>query len=266
MKKLIIPAIAVFLSCSAFAQRDTIIIHTNMGTMKAVFNNDTPNHNKMFRQRMNDGAFDRTLFYRVVNGFMIQGGSPDSRDAAPGTRIGQGSTQFLVAPEFSSKHVAMRGAIAAPRLPDKQNPEKKSDCSQFFIVHGKKYTGGYLDTLEMVRNNPIKNAWWKENYTPRKAEMDSLRQVNKKEYNRRLKSIKEDLDIYMHNHPETLYFTQKERDILTTMGGDLKLDGEYTFFAQVVEGFDVIDKIARQKTDSHERPVSDMVIQSIRVK
>ena len=265
MRKALLTLITFFCAAAAFSQTDTIIIRTNLGTMKAVFFTDTPAHARLYRQRMNDGAFDRTLFYRVVPGFMIQGGSPDSRDAAPGARIGQGSTQYLLAPEFRSNHIAMKGAIAAPRLPDKQNPEKKSDCSQFFIVQGKPYTSTYLDTLEMVRNNPIKNAWWKENYIPRKAEMDSLRQVNKKEYNRRLRSIKDDLDIYMHNHPETLYFTQKEREILTSGGGDLKLNGQYTIFAQVVEGMEVIDLIAAQKTDSHERPLNDVIIQSIRV-
>lgn len=251
---------------TAAASVDTVYISTSLGTMKAVFFEDTPKHTALYKRRMNDGAFDGTLFYRVVPGFMIQGGSPDSRNAAPGARVGQGSTQFLLMPEFRREHIARKGAIAAPRQPDNINPQKKSDCSQFFIVQGKKYTSGYLDTLEMARNNPIKNAWWKENYTPHKAEMDSLKTANPREYKKRYLDYRTQLDEYLHSHPKTLFFTEEDRRILTEEGGELNLNGEYTFFGEVVEGFDVIDKIAAQKTDSHERPLKDVVIRSIRVR
>ena len=264
-KKLVFP---LFLLCTALMLKaqDTLVIQTNLGTMKAVFYEDVPNHKAMYVRRIQDKAFDGTLFYRVVPGFMIQGGSPDSRNAQPGARVGQGSTQYLVMPEFRREHIARKGAVAAPRQPDSTNPQKKSDCSQFFIVQGKKYRSTYLDTLEMARNNPIKNAWWKENYTPHKAEMDSLKQTNPREYSRRLKAYRAEMNAAVAADPRSLVFSAEDREILTTGGGELSLNGEYTFFAQVVEGFDVIDRIAARKTDQHERPLQDVVIQSVRVK
>ncbi|MBQ9201517.1 MAG: peptidylprolyl isomerase [Bacteroidales bacterium] len=247
-------------------RRDTIVITTSLGVMKAVFYDDVPRHRAMYERRIREGAFDGTLFYRVVEHFMIQGGSPDSRNAAPGARIGQGSTQYLLLPEFRENHIARKGAIAAPRQPDKVNPQKKSDCSQFFIVQGHVYSSGYLDTLEMARNNPVKNEWWKEHYTPHKAEMDSLRKANPREYNKRLRQYRDDLDIALHQHPGTLFFTEDERRALTEQGGELNLNGQYTFFAEVVEGLEIIDRIAAVRTDKYERPMQDVRIISVRIK
>jgi len=250
----------------AVPAKDTIVITTSLGVMKAVFYDDVPRHRAMYERRIREGAFDGTLFYRVVKGFMIQGGSPDSRNAAPGARVGQGSTQYLLLPEFREQHIARKGAIAAPRQPEKTNPQKKSDCSQFFIVQGHPYSPGYLDTLEMARNNPVKNEWWKENYTPHKAEMDSLRKANPREYNRRLRQYREALDVYLHQHPATLFFSEEQRQALTRQGGELNLNGQYTFFAEVVEGLEVIDKIADRRTDKNERPLQDVRIVSIKIK
>lgn len=209
------------------------------------------------------GAFDGTLFFRVVPGFMIQGGSPDSRNAEPGKRVGMGSTQYLLSPEFNKEHVAVKGMIAAPRQPDNINPQKKSDCSQFFIVQGKPYRSGYLDTLEMAKNNPLKNAWWKENYMPHKAQMDSLKAVNRKEFARQYKAYRAEMQAYLENHPDALVFSEEERLMLTTQGGELKLNNEYTYFAKVVEGLEVIDAIARLKCDKNERPLQDVKILSV---
>jgi cyclophilin family peptidyl-prolyl cis-trans isomerase len=58
----------------------------------------------------------------------------------------------------------------------------------------------------------------------------------------------------LRNNPQALFFSEEQRTILTTHGGELSLDNQYTFFAEVVEGLEVIDKIAALKTDAHERP------------
>lgn len=267
MKKSFFWITALFsgLMMQAQEQRDTIYISTNFGLMKAVFYEDVPRHKMLYEQRIRAGAFDGTLFFRVVRDFMIQGGSADSRKAKPGARIGQGSTQYLLMPEFRKAHFAKKGAIAAPRQGDHLNPMKKSDASQFFIVQGKIYTNGYLDTLEMAKNNPLKNAWWKEHYTPHKAEMDSLKKTNPRLFNTRLRSYRADMADYLASHPEALIFSEEQRHALTTIGGELSLDDEYTFFAEVVEGLDVIDKIASQETDRYDRPLKDVVIRSVRM-
>lgn len=248
---------------SAKAENDTMVIKTNLGVMKAVFLEESPKHVALYKERIKMGAFDGTLFFRVVPGFMIQGGSPDSRNAEPGKRVGMGSTQYLLSPEFNKDHVAVKGMIAAPRQPDNINPQKKSDCSQFFIVQGKPYRSGYLDTLEMAKNNPLKNAWWKENYMPHKVQMDSLKAVNRKEFAKQYKAYRAEMQAYLENHPDALVFSEEERQMLTTQGGELKLNNEYTYFAKVVEGLEVIDAIARLKCDKNERPLQDVKILSV---
>lgn len=248
---------------SAKAEKDTMVIKTNLGVMKAVFLEESPKHVALYKERIKMGAFDGTLFFRVVPGFMIQGGSPDSRNAEPGKRVGMGSTQYLLSPEFNKEHVAVKGMIAAPRQPDNINPQKKSDCSQFFIVQGKPYRSGYLDTLEMAKNNPLKNAWWKENYMPHKAQMDSLKAVNRKEFAKQYKAYRAEMQAYLEKHSDALVFSEEERQVLTTQGGELKLNNEYTYFAKVVEGLEVIDAIARLKCDKNERPLQDVKILSV---
>ncbi len=267
MKKNVLLIVSCLLYMAAFssakAEKDTMVIKTNLGVMKAVFLEESPKHVALYKERIKMGAFDGTLFFRVVPGFMIQGGSPDSRNAEPGKRVGMGSTQYLLSPEFNKDHVAVKGMIAAPRQPDNINPQKKSDCSQFFIVQGKPYRSGYLDTLEMAKNNPLKNAWWKENYMPHKAQMDSLKAVNRKEFAKQYKAYRAEMQAYLENHPDALVFSEDERLMLTTQGGELKLNNEYTYFAKVVEGLEVIDAIARLKCDKNERPLQDVKILSV---
>ncbi len=250
----------------SLVRRDTMVIETNFGVMKAVFLDESPRHVDLYKERIKMGAFDGTLFFRVVPGFMIQGGSADSRHAEPGKRVGMGSTQYLLEPEFNKDHIAVKGMIAAPRQPDNINPGKLSDASQFFIVQGSPYRSGYLDTLEMAKNIPLKNAWWKQHYMPVKPSMDSLKLVNRKGYVQKYKAYRAEMDTYLHAHPDALFFSSEDRAMLVEQGGELNLNGQYTFFARVVEGLEVIDKIAALPCDKNERPLRDVRIISVRLK
>ena len=138
----------------AAQEADTIhvVIGTNVGTMKAIRYNDVPNHVRTFINRARQGEYDGTLFTRVIPEFMIQGGAPDSRTAPAGARCGFGDASAEILPEINDKYFHKRGALAAPRQPDDINPQKKSDMSQFFIVQGKVYRNGELDTLERTAN------------------------------------------------------------------------------------------------------------------
>lgn len=57
---------------------------------------------------------------------------------------------------------------------------------------------------------------------------------------------------------EGFTYTEQEKEIYRTVGGAAFLDGQYTVFGQVVEGLDVIDKIAVVQTDSRDRPDQDV--------
>ena len=60
--------------------------------------------------------------------------------------------------------------------------------------------------------------------------------------------------------PGHLVFTDEQRKAYTTIGGSHHLDGFYTIFGELTEGFDVLDKIAGQKTDKYDRPLEDIKI------
>lgn len=89
-----------------------------------------PRTSANFRRLVATGFYDGTYFHRVVPGFMIQGGDPNSRDDDP-FNDGQGGPGWTVPAEIGLPHV--RGAVAAARLPDAVNPERASSGSQFFV-------------------------------------------------------------------------------------------------------------------------------------
>ncbi len=83
-----------------------------------------------FRKLVGQGFYDGTCFHRVIAGFMIQGGDPNSRDANP-ANDGLGGPAYRVPAEIKLRHV--RGAVATARAADGQNPTRASNGSQFFI-------------------------------------------------------------------------------------------------------------------------------------
>lgn len=108
------------------------LISTEYGDMKVKLYNSTPQHRDNFIKLANEGYYDGTLFHRVIAGFMVQGGDPDSRGAAPGQALGMGGPGYTVPAEIGALH--MKGALAAART---NNPAKESSGSQFYVVHGK---------------------------------------------------------------------------------------------------------------------------------
>ncbi len=238
----------------------TIVIETNYGTMKAILYDETPRHSSHFLKLVNQGYFDGTLFYRVIQNFMIQGGSQDSRNAPAGAQIGAGRTDMDIMPEFNEKYFHKKGALAAPRRDVKENPSKKSDVSQFYIVHGNVYSSGQLDTLEMRVNVPIKNKIITEHYMPHKNKLAELKQTDPMAFNALLDSVLNIVDSLYEKAPGKLQLNPALRAAYSTIGGSHHLDGEYTVFGEVIEGLDVIDKIAALTVDKNMRPRKDAKI------
>lgn len=112
------------------------IIHTDLGDMKGILYNETPKHRDNFIKLAKSGFFDGTLFHRVIPGFMIQGGDPSSKGAQKGQQLGAGGPGYTVPAEFNPNLKHKKGALAAARLGDGQNPQKASSGSQFYIVEG----------------------------------------------------------------------------------------------------------------------------------
>lgn len=146
MKKLLllIPVLLLF-SFKPKEKRHTIEITTDYGVIKLMLYNETPQHRDNMLKLANEHFYDSTLFHRVIQGFMIQGGDPDSKHAASGTMLGSGDIGYTVPAEFSPELIHKKGALAAAR---NNNPEKRSSGCQFYIVQGKKLTDAELDNME----------------------------------------------------------------------------------------------------------------------
>ena len=138
-------------------------IETRFGNMLVELYDETPQHRDNFLKLAEEGYFDGLLFHRVIDGFMIQGGDPESRNAPSGKALGMGGPGYQVPAEFNSKYVHLKGALAAARQGDQVNPEKKSSGSQFYIVQGKPVSESNLQLTE-ARNGIQYTPEQKEEY------------------------------------------------------------------------------------------------------
>lgn len=127
-------------------------ITTPQGDITILLYDDTPLHRDNFIKLVKDGFYNDLLFHRVMNNFMIQGGDPNSKGAAPDVRLGGGGPGYKIDAEFLDHRVHVKGALAAARQPDGVNPARQSSGSQFYIVHGKPTPQAQLLSMEASRN------------------------------------------------------------------------------------------------------------------
>ncbi len=202
MKKVIIVfMISMFFGSMSYSQNETMfVIHTDYGDITGMLYNDTPGHRDNFIKLINEGWFNGSTFHRVIEDFMIQGGGKEGGTVDVG---------YTIPAEFVSEHFHKKGALAAARMGDGANPQKRSSGSQFYIVQGKIYNDQELANLE-VR----KNCQW----------------------------------------------TAEQKEVYKTLGGVAFLDYDYTVFGEVIDGLDVIDKIAAVQTSEGDKPVKDVAM------
>ena len=175
--------------------------------MKGKLYNGTPKHRDNFIKLANDKYYHDLLFHRVIKGFMIQGGDPDSKIAEPEDQLGGGGPGYTIEAEFDTNDIHKRGALAAARLGGPSNPKKRSSGSQFYIVHGKTWSDKDLNMIE--------------------------KRAGKK-------------------------WTAAQKEIYKKQGGYPPLDQDYTVFGEIIEGLDVLEKIAAVQTGRADRPVEDV--------
>jgi peptidyl-prolyl cis-trans isomerase B (cyclophilin B) len=140
---------------------EVAVIKTNEGEMVVQFWTDAaPNTIENFKKLARQGLYDGTIFHRIVKGFMIQGGDPNSKDPGKESAYGQGGPGYEIKAEFNN-HSHDRGVISMARGPD---PD--SAGSQFFIclapvrrLDGQYTTFGKLikgdDVLDKIGNTPV---------------------------------------------------------------------------------------------------------------
>lgn len=114
-------------------------INTRFGDIFIWLYDATPKHKKNFLKLAKKGFYDSTTFHRIIDGFMIQGGDPNSKDNVPGND-GRGGPGYTLPAEIKPDLRHNYGAVSAARKGDQVNPERRSSGSQFYIVENKKGT------------------------------------------------------------------------------------------------------------------------------
>jgi cyclophilin family peptidyl-prolyl cis-trans isomerase len=236
--------------------KETILISTPYGNMKVKLFKETPLHRNNFIKLVKQGYYDSLLFHRVINQFVIQGGDPDSKYADDTTSLGNAEVDYWIPAEFNRKLYHKKGMLGAARAGDDITPEKESSGSQFYIVMGKPYDSLALRKAEIRVNKYIVQkinnnvAFGGKSKELRKYYMslseDSLTYVSRQ--------LSDPVSIERYEKTPHFTFTPEQQKTYATLGGIPHLDMNYTIFGEVVEGLEVIDKIAAVKTDKNDRP------------
>jgi len=236
---------------------DVVTIKTPYGDMVAILYTQTPKHRENFLKLAKEKYYDSTLFHRVMQGFMIQGGDPDSKNAAPGQPLGRGGPSYTIPAEFVPEFFHEKGALAAARLGDQQNPEKASSGSQFYIVQGTVIPEIQYKLDQQKMSAGLQRMFQSGQY---QALFDSLDAIYKMgdivAYQAKIASIVPEVE-KATGTKVTRDVREDRLKVYTTIGGVPSLDDAYTVFGKVISGLDVLDKIAAVQTES-ERPLEDV--------
>ncbi len=250
--------VVLLFACNRNANSTLVLIKTDLGDITIKLYDETPQHRDNFLKLANEGFFNGTLFHRVIENFMIQGGDPDSKNAEPGQQLGNGGPGYDIPAEFVPAIFHKKGVIAAARLSDQENPDRKSSGSQFYIVQGKIFTEAGLDSVEMKVNMRKREQIKRSLMLEHRAKLLELQEAQKmEEINNLFITIEEETEKQFAEN-ETFALTPEQRELYTTTGGTPHLDGAYTVFGEVMEGLEVIDKIAAVKTDEYDRPLHNI--------
>ena len=247
-----------------------VTFETNFGAITVALYNETPLHRDNFVKLAEEHYFDSLLSHRVIDNFMIQAGDPDSKGAPAGKTLGMGGPGYTIPAEFNTKFIHKKGALAAARRGGPQNPKKESSGSQFYIVVGQQVPMEQLDAMVAQKADQAKAEYIQTKlYEPEnKAYLNELIELQKagdrqnfmvkwQEFNDRYKDS-------LTTVP-TFSYTEEQKNTYSTIGGTPHLDMDYTVFGEVIQGLDVVDKIAKVATDRNNRPLEDVIITKVSV-
>lgn len=245
-------------------EKDALVeFKTTLGDVIVELYNDTPLHRDNFLKLVTEGYYDGLLFHRVIDGFMVQTGDPDSKDAAPGARLGAGSPDYTIEAEIDyPKHFHKYGALAAARTGDNVNPERRSSGSQFYIVTGKVYTEPQLERMEMQKHEEEVASEFRR---LAREKQDSVKAMQLANDTIGLENLRQQLISEAIEKVSSSPLPPEIKAAYTTVGGTPHLDGAYTVFGEVVEGMDVVEKIQKAETDRSDRPKEDIRVISARI-
>ena len=217
------------------------IMHTSMGDIyMRFFPENAPNTVNNFIELAKAGKYDNTIFHRVINDFMIQGGDFENSDGTGGKTYNGEKLED----EFCDTLLNLRGAVSMA------NSGRDTNGSQFFINQAKP---GKIDWASL-------ESQWEYMY-------EGLSMYHAEGL----------ADYFSGMYGSYCYNTdvvpQEIKDLYDEYGGNPTLDGAFnavdrghTVFAQVFDGMDVVDAIAAVETDeSTNKPFDDVIVTSVEI-
>lgn len=224
---------------------EIVIMHTSKGDISIrLFPEAAPKAVENFVTHAKEGYYDGLIFHRVIEDFMIQGGDPKGNGTG-GDSIWNADFED----EFDTKLCNIRGSLAMA------NAGPGTNGSQFFINQAK--AADFEANIVKIKNI----------YEQYKANLPGVE--NWKEY-----YANQLTSMLSGASPVTVSaddLSDELIDLYCKNGGNLTLDGAWrssgghTVFGQVFDGMDVVDTIAAVQTDGSDKPLSDVVIESIEV-
>lgn len=234
---------------------DTIaVMHTSMGDISLrLFPEAAPKAVENFTSHAKEGYYNGLIFHRVMDDFMIQGGDPKGN--------GTGGESIWGEPfedEFDQKLLNLRGSLSMA------NSGANTNGSQFFInqAPASSFSGKdqFVSQEELYKSEDFQtqvSAYYRQNESQLKSTYKSWT-----DYYQALLLQLAPVASMVPDEVWTLY----EQN-----GGNIHLDGAWrssgghTVFGQVFEGMDVVDAIAKVETDDNNKPLEDVVINSIEI-
>jgi peptidyl-prolyl cis-trans isomerase B (cyclophilin B) len=131
-------------------RRKDVMMLTDSGTIILRLSDSTPLHRDNFIRLVKSKFYEGVSFHRVIQGFVIQAGDPKTRKVV-GDTSGFKSPSYTVPAEIRQSFFHRRGVLAAARMGDDVNPERRSSGTQFYIAQGRKFTAQSLDSVETYR-------------------------------------------------------------------------------------------------------------------
>lgn len=248
-------------SCNSPGNHDVYVsVKTTAGNMKIRLYNETPLHRDNFIRLVTSDFYAGIPFHRVINGFMIQAGDESLKPGIT-SKLRDSLSVLTVRPEFNPFLFHKKGALAAAREGNDINPEMLSSATQFYIVQGKKLTSEQVDLSQQTIDNKIREA----NLL---RFIHEITDSSKNGLNLTPSQIQERATLRLYDFLDktgTRKITDDQKKAYMSEGGVPRLDGTYTVFGEVVEGFDVIDRIAAFQTDAADKPVKDVIILKMKI-
>jgi peptidylprolyl isomerase len=251
------------ISCSAPGGNEgtVVLMKTSLGDIRLKLYDQTPLHRDNFIKLVNSGFYEGISFHRVINNFMIQAGDPVTR-TIPIDKSADSLNTYTIPSEFNKDLFHKKGALAAAREGNEVNPDMRSSGTHFYIVQGVKFTDEELGLAEQRINTNIKQALFNK-IVHQVSDSARLSGISISEAEVQEKASVRMFE-YLSTNPD-YKIPENQKEVYRTTGGVPRLDGTYTVFGEVLEGLDVVDKIAAVKTDAADKPLADVKILKIKI-